>query len=514
MAKATWQVLVDWNNDGDYSDTGEDVTTRTLEMEWRRGRDTSSQLTGRSVAGRLKLVLNNESGDYSSFNTSSPLAGNLLPGRKVRINAGSGSFPYTFPIVFNDKAQWVGFIERIIPIVQADGPNLAEIEAVGPLGFVNQKDVSLAMATNELTGTAIGRVLDEIGWASADRTLDAGKTTMNRFWTDKVKGLTALRKVEETDSGFLVESKDGKIAFEDRHHRLLGTHPTSQATFSDGAGVVRNYLGIEQEDPLPLIFNDFQAIIQLYTVGTLAVLWTLAESGSSSPILGAGESKSFWATFPNPDSATDAFAVDAWTTPVSTTDYTANSASDGSGTNLTASIGVTVSKFGNAMKITLTNNHASLGAYITLLQARGTPLTRNDPILIREENSASQTKYGERTYPSRAEFIPSSSEALDWANYNLGIYKDPNPFLILTISGNRNHSLLVEALTRDISDRITIVATGNAGLGINEDFFIEAERHIIRAGEHQVTWLLSPAADFSDFLILDTSLLDTGRLAY
>lgn len=514
MANPTWQVLIDWNNDGVFTGTGEDVTARTLEAVGSRGGEISSQPNIRSVAGRLRLVLNNESGDYSSFNTASPLTGNLLPGRVVRISAGSGSFPYTFPIYFSGKAVWSGYIETITPVVRVDGINIAIIEAVGALGFLNQKEVALAMATNELTGTAIGRILDEAGWPAGDRTLDAGKTTMNRFWTDKVKVLTALRKVEDTESGRLIETRDKKIAFEDRHHRLLNAHPTSQATFSDGAGATRNYLGIDQQDPLPLIFNDFSATIQLFTVAGLAVLWTLAETGASSPTIAPGQSKSYWATFPNPDSATNAFGVDAWTTPVATTDYTANSASDGTGTNLTSDIGIAVTKFGNTMKITLTNNHASLLAYITLLQARGTAITRDDPIIIREENSASQTKYGERSYPSPAEFIPSTSEALDWANFNLSIYKDPNPFLTLRISGNRNSALLMEALTRDISDRITVVATGNAGLGINEDFFIEAEHFVIKPREYEIEWLLSPAADFSDFFILDTSLLDTGRLAY
>jgi hypothetical protein len=68
---------------------------------------------------------------------------------------------------------------------------------------------------------------------------------MTRFWTDSVQTIFGLRKVEDTESGFILESKDGKIKFEDRHHRLLAPHLTDQATFSDDPGAALQYNGIE-----------------------------------------------------------------------------------------------------------------------------------------------------------------------------------------------------------------------------------------------------------------------------
>ena len=48
------------------------------------------------------------------------------------------------------------------------------------------------------------------------------------------KALSALRQVESTEAGFIRETNDGKIAFEDRHFRLTNTKSkTSQATFAD-----------------------------------------------------------------------------------------------------------------------------------------------------------------------------------------------------------------------------------------------------------------------------------------
>jgi len=50
----------------------------------------------------------------------------------------------------------------------------------------------------------------------------------------------------------------------------------------------------------------------------------------------------------------------------------------------------------------------------------------------------------------------------------LAIYKDPLPYLIMTLKGTID-ALILQIFTRKISDRITIVSSG---LGLNADFFI------------------------------------------
>ena len=518
MPIGKYSLLVDWNNDGDFGDASEDVTTDVLELQWERGRDVASQLTGRYISGQLEAILKDITGKYASFNSASPLYGNILPGRKVQVQAGSGSFPYDFPIQFNDGVKWTGFLDSIEPQPTVQGWQTARLIAFGPLGARSDRKVSVAMQTAITTSAAITVILDEIGWPAGDRSLDTGKTTLTRWWVDREQFLGALREVEATESGFILETKDGKIAFENRHHRLAAPHITSQATFSDAPAAALSYRDpIRQIDSLPFLFNIFEAQVRLFAVGTLAVLWTHPETGASSPLVTRnGGSITLWANYPNPDSATDAFAVNAWTTPVATTDYLANSASDGGGTNLTSSIAIVATKFAKAMKLVITNNHATLDAYMTFLQARGTPVTQADPVRIVGEDATSQTTYGERTSPISPEWLPDTSEAQEWADFHLGIYKDPIPFMEISIIGNKSAAYLSEALNRDIGDRITLVANTRAKLGINRDFFIEAERHRVTPGPfHEVTWLLSDAEQFSDWWVLDTSALDTQtRLAY
>ena len=202
---ASYTLLVDWNNDGDFTDANDDISGDTLSVTWSRGRDYASALQGRSVAGKLSAVLINTDGKYSPSNTSSALTGNILPGRSIKLQAGSGSFPYTFPVAFNDGVRWQGKLDRIKPAPAAVGRKTATLTAFGTLGFLNQFETQLASQTNRRTDQAVGDILDDVGWDEADdRDLDTGQTTISRFWISGKKTIDALRLVEAGSGEFAV----------------------------------------------------------------------------------------------------------------------------------------------------------------------------------------------------------------------------------------------------------------------------------------------------------------------
>jgi hypothetical protein len=521
MVVADYSLQVDWDNSGSFGGLTFPITfpatwadggipsSRIRGISCSFGRDRASQLTGKSKAGTLRATLDNRSGDYNAFNTSSPLYGNILPGRPVRLLGTSATQ--------SDQAIWQGYLTRITPQVFLGGDATAILEATGPLGQVNLDQIEVAMVTSQRTDQVVDDILDAAGWGSGSsfRTLDTGKTTISRYWKSATYTVPALQEVESTEGGFIRESKSGQIVFDNRTHRLSGAALTSQATFSDASDAARVYSGLTMDDPLPHIFNIFQTEIQTYTTASLAVLWTLSESGASSPSISPGVARTYIARYPTSASANNARGVNAWTTTAATTDMLANSAADGSGTNVTSDIGIGVSKSSETMEITLTNN-GSVTAYITKLQARGTAITADDPASIKQEDATSQTNFGKRIWPSKTKFIPDTDEALDWANFNLAVYKDPTAVLQLSYWANRDTNSLNEMLDRDISERVTVIAENTADLSINRAFFIEGIRHQISANRlHQVTYLLSDAVQFSDFWVLNTSALGTQtRLAY
>jgi len=509
MARATYVFEVDWDNDKDYADTGEDLTARTFRLDWVRGRDYASQLTGKSIGSRLTAIIDNTSGDYNSLNGTGPLSGKILPGRRVRLRS-------TAPVA---ATLWTGRLENINPHPQIGAVNVVELNAIGPLAYVNLNKVSIALQSDIATGAAIDAILDEISWDAADRAVDSGQTLMAKFEVDVIPVVDALRQVEETEAGFITESRDGKIVFEDRHHRLKGSHLVSQGTFSDSVNAEVTYRDINQVDPLPHIFNRFEATVNRYKADTggTVVLWTLAQGDTESPVIRFGETRDFWALYPGPSSPAGSHSVDTWTTPVATTDYLTNSQADGLGTNLTSSMAISVKKQSRRMKISVTNNHATLSAFLTFLQARGTGNTKEEPFVISSEDTGSQAAYGVRLWPVPALWISQEESARNYILFLMRIYGQPLPIEYITVLGHRDTNHLGEVLVRDISERVTLYATSDrTGLGVTSEMFIENEHHTItRNREHTVTYGLSPLDGYSGFTVMDTALLgQDSALAY
>lgn len=409
-----------------------------------------------------------------------------------------------------------GYLEKIEPQPRLSGAHLAQLRAFGPLGRIAQKNVHTTGNANQLSGAAIGVILDEASWSTPLRNIDVGQTTLIRWWEDEHNAFDAGRDIEETEQGYLGESSDGKIIFEDRHHRLLAPHTTSQATWSDDAAAALRYNSINQLDAWKEIFNRIEVPVRFFTVGATQELWRLAASGADSPTLDAGEVRTFFANFPTFDSTSTQVAVDTWTTPVATTDFTVNTQADGLGSDLTASITISVVKKATIMEITLTNTSASNG-FLTLLKARGTPINAGDETFMVAEDATSQTAYGIRSYAFPAPLQGSVQNALDYARAVLAVYKGPVPVLKVGFQANRDATRFAEMIVRDVSDRVTIVANNNADLGINEDFFVENMRHHINvARHHEVEFECSSAAlGGGGFWILGVSTLGVStKLGY
>jgi hypothetical protein len=83
-----FQVLVDWNNDGDYSDSGDDITSRVESLTVSRFRDL---ISGYMAGAVLTMSLDNKDHEYSPPNSGSGLSGKLVPGRKVWVRVW---YPY------------------------------------------------------------------------------------------------------------------------------------------------------------------------------------------------------------------------------------------------------------------------------------------------------------------------------------------------------------------------------------------------------------------------------------
>lgn len=132
----------------------DDVTGDCLSVEARLGRDYSSQLLGKGVPAKLSATLLNIDGDYSPFETSSPLYGLTLPGRKVRLRTVNPAHTLgTF------------YLDRLLPETVEKGLPKARLTAFGALSRTAQAEIFSKVSEGELTGELIHKILNQTGIA-------------------------------------------------------------------------------------------------------------------------------------------------------------------------------------------------------------------------------------------------------------------------------------------------------------------------------------------------------------
>jgi hypothetical protein len=514
MVRPTYQLLIDWNNDLDYGDANEDITAYVRGFSCKRGRDLPTTLPGEGYvsAGTLDAELVNTAGRFSPNNASGPLYGNIKPGRRVQLKATYNAVTYTL---------WTGVLDKIEPAVPGVGRlPIATLTAFGHLSRLVDKNISppAALAGND-TGALVETVLDEAGIDSTEYAIEAGIGETSRWYIGNRPALAAARELESTELGTLFEAADGKITFHNRHHRLLtAASTTSQATFSDAPAASLGYYSIEQLDSNQTVVNEVLATVPQFTVGAVAVLWTLGETGVE---IAPGDSRTFIAEYPNRGNSEGAY-VDEWTTTSLSTDVAASGvtpSTDMAVATLFASTTAVRHKTPNWMRIKLQNNHATNVATLTLLQARGTPVEIGDGITVLAESATSKTAYGRRTYQFPGPWLPNTSVAQDYVDFIVSQYAAPITALRLMFWVNSSANHAAQGLGREIGDRITVTATGVTLLGLSGDYWIESIEHRItgRGGTlHSVTYGLSAVTTAGiaggSYWILDTSLLDTETI--
>lgn len=479
-----YRIEVDWNGDGDFTETDDDISADALSARTFRGREWESNLIGRSIAGTLSVELNNTDGKYSSLNAASPIYGDVVPGRRVRVSIDA---PFSGVL-------WTGFLTGLVPHTGAmPGATLTAKGGFALLGAASRK-VSPAPLHNELTGTVVDAILDAAGWPAPDRDIDAGEVPVGHWALENKGALSALQEMEETEVGFLFEDLDFGIVFESRYARV-SEHPVAVTSLSDAVGEVMAYADVQQEEPLDKIYNIISADVQPAHAGDAGtVLWTQRETPFN---LAAGESVRYKATIPSGD-----LYADPWTTPVVGTDVTQTGVANGDIAILD------VIKSAKSMLFTVKNNHATTTASMTLVQARGTPMIADEPIGVESRDQTSIDTYGPSEFPLPSPYYLNSVYAQSSCDYFIGQYKDPRPILKVTLAAGHIPSVLQQAIARNISDRINFQALGvRTMLGVAQDFYIESISHkISRDAPLETVWQLSPAGA-STYWVLGTSEL-------
>lgn len=483
MTVPEYQVHIDWDDDGTFTGTGEDVSERVdvgrslVHVEY--GRDQSRALAP-TQPGLAGLDVNNETRDYTPGNTASPLYGLLGPGHRLRIQAVHAST--TYPL-------YQGFVADydVDPDVAEPRLHLSGIDALGRLAAVK---LSTPLHHAIRTGEAIGLVLDAVGWPAADRDLDLGATTIPWWWEDGTDAAAAIDRIVQSEGppALATVDSDGLFVFRDRHHRLQrAASLTSQVTFHcENEPVLSAQMSLDYgwSD----IINDIAFDVPERQPGSApAVVWDsdLAHSVAD------GETLSLTATSGDPFTG----AV----TPVEGTDYQLRS----------GTVEVSLSRTSGA-SVTILVKGVGGPAVIDSLQLRALPVSVARTVVVSVEDPASIQQYGRRSYPRQVPPWVNANDALAVAEVILGQRAHRLPTVTFMVKG-LSDARLTQQLSRDLSDRITIDADT---ADLNDEFFIERISHDIDGIEHRTTFGCEQAVgQITDAFTFDVSGrgFDDGR---
>jgi hypothetical protein len=293
----------------------------------------------------------------------------------------------------------------------------------------------------------------------------------------------ALYQLQDEEDGFAYFDGQGFIRMEASGHRVAGAHTTPRATFRDTKANSPYFSHLSWDDGSAGVENDVAFRYHRESNSGLNEIWRLRDV----PAVPAGATRDFLAESLAYD------VVENFITPVATTDYTANSAEDGSGTNLTSSLAVSLpllsSYQGKGTVVRVVNNHATSTAYVTFLRLRADKTYQDlESTLYQTGDTTSQADHGVRSRLVDCRFIDHYAAARDAADARLTRKKNRKTRLTLTLpNGDKNN--LLQMIHRRLSDRITVVY---AEMGINQDFFIEqvALEVTARTGAMTMRWLV------------------------
>lgn len=116
--------------------------------------------------------------------------------------------------------------------------------------------------------------------------------------------------------------------------------------------------------------------------------------------------------------------------------------------------------------------------------------------VVAVDDTASQLDHNfVRSNPTVPLLLYTEGDARGWCDAVIAEFSDDRPIITISFTATKNTALRSQAMRRRVSDRVTVTATGNAGLGFEQMFTIESVHHAWAHGMTSwvTTYELSPA---------------------
>lgn len=387
--------------------------------------------------------------------------------------------------------------------------------------LIHSDVVSLALQSSQDEGTILGAVLDALP-ANAQppqRSIAAGIDTYPYAFDDVGGGIRAaglIKNVVLSGLGLFYATGDGTATYKTRHGRALGA---SVYTF---ANTMRRDDGIRVPSSLETVYNRVRATTHPKSVDAAATTVICALSGTP-PSVTPGEAKTIFLNYRDPTDTKQligATAVVDGVLATNGTDYECNTAADGSGSDITTSVAVTVTAFASSAKFVVVNNHASLTAYLvtsagaTHMRARGKGIYDDGPQTF---ESYTAMAYGDRGVAIDLPYQDNADVGQSAAAYINAQYNNPAAHVdSQTHLANDSDALMTQMLAREPGDVVTVTES-LTGLSAVDAVIqrVEIELTLGASGPRLLCRHgLAPAAPFRVWLLgtVGNSELDTSAV--
>lgn len=504
-----YRFLIDWNNDGDFSDANEDITDYVMSANWELGFSEPYQ----HVAGetRADIRLRNIDKRFSPEGTASPMAGSILPNRLMKIqHVGSGTVDL-----------YTGYIESISPTPGERGDLQCQIVGVGIKQFLERQEyyspfwegvTSDEVINDILLNTTLpptfgrnliidlpGQNLIDTHWISDSGivgSMETGKTTfayVGDTWDDGVKAMSAVSDLVNSDRGWFFNSREGSAVYWNRYHLIM--NDTLQGTVDNTwAEMDYRYSG-----------EDIQNIIRVVnyprsiSAGSAETLWQLEEPRT---VRTDGTVK-FRARYSDQDN--DAMVSGRNVTTPNTVD--GSLAVDPVGASYSMRV---VDSSARSMQIEFVNT-GNDDFDVTTLIVRGQKVTAYNREEVEATDSLSMSLYGRHVMTINHKLLNDFNFANALAGYELVQRKDPRGIVRSIGINHRSAETIDFMINRTVGDWIRVVDDQTEHDG---EYVIMGEQHRWQAGDkHSVDYILQPT-DGLDYIIINISGkngIDSGR---
>lgn len=307
------------------------------------------------------------------------------------------------------------------------GNRIVEVPVYDYITFINNSDLAAQIYEDKRSDEIIESILTDLGFGSSQYELDTGLNTIPFAWfpTDKSAG-QRIKEICEAEEAHFYQDENAVLRFETRNHYQNAPHTNVVHRIHPG-DIVED----EPDDSVKIINRAIVSAKPRKIDAGASVVW---ESSEIPLEISAGNSVTIWPKFLDDQGGQNALPVKTITTPASSTDYVANSQSDGMGTDKTAQLGVTVTNFVETAKLVLTNNDAST-IYVTTLQLRGQAARVTQAIQAISEDSDSINKYEAQEHTVTNDLIQDPDFAQTMADNLVNKYKSPLSRRRITIPG-------------------------------------------------------------------------------